>query len=279
MTTPGRGPRPEPGGVLGLAGAPNARDLGGLPTADGSRVRPGVLVRTGALGRLTDRDLAVLAPLRVSLLLDLRHGSEIAAAPPDRLPAGWAADVRHVPLFDPEHPVFTFVSAVLLGHDTAGYPGLRAEGSPAAMTAIYRWFVADPRARDGFATAVRAIADAGGAPVLYHCSAGKDRTGWLTAILLTALGAEPSTVVTDYLATNDLSRESNVKLVNAMRAKGLAVDPAVLGPVLEAREAYLAAAYDEVAERFGDMDGYLRAGLGLTDTTLRTLRKNLLREP
>jgi protein-tyrosine phosphatase len=182
-------------------------------------------------------------------------------------------------VFDPAHPVFTFVSAVLLGHDTTGYAGLREEGTPAAMTAIYRWFVADPGARSSFAAALRAIAEAGGAPVLFHCSAGKDRTGWLSAVLLTALGVDRDTVFEDYLANNDLARGTNASLLDAMRAKGLPADPAILGPVLEAREDYLAAAYREVTERFGDMDGYLRTGLGLGDDTLNMLRKSLLHGP
>jgi protein-tyrosine phosphatase len=71
---------------LGLVGAPNARDLGGLPVAGGRRVRRGVLLRSGAPGRLVDRDLDVLAGLRLALVMDLRHESEIALAPGDRLP-------------------------------------------------------------------------------------------------------------------------------------------------------------------------------------------------
>jgi protein-tyrosine phosphatase len=278
---------PAPAG-LGLVGAPNARDLGGHVTVDGRRVRPGVLLRAGALGRLADRDVAALDRLRLSVVIDLRDASEIRHAPPDRLPGDGLRDgsrdgagpvVRHIPLFDPAHPVFTYLSAVLLGHDTAAYAGLREEGTPGAMTAVYRWFAADARARAGLAEAVRAIADAAGAPVLFHCSAGKDRTGWLAAILLEALGVDRATVVADYLATNALARAASTSLMNAMRARGLPADPAILGPVLEAREAYLAAAYEEVAGRFGDMGAYLRTGLGLTEDTLATLRENLLYEP
>ena len=131
---------------LGLVGAPNARDLGGLVTADGWRVRPGILLRAPALGRLADRDVAVLAGLGPAYVVDLRDASEIADAPPDRLPAAPAPVVRHLPLFDPRHPVFTYLSAVLQGHHGEGYQGLREQGTPTAMCAVYRWLVADPRA-------------------------------------------------------------------------------------------------------------------------------------
>jgi len=258
---------------LGLAGAPNARDLGGLPVGAGRRVRGGVLLRTGALGRLADDDVAALARLGLKVVVDLRHDSEIRLAPPDRLPAG--IRTRHIPLFDADHPMFTYLAAVLLGRDDAGYPGLEIEGTPDAMTAVYRWFVADAGARRSLGAAVRVVADAAGAPVLFHCSAGKDRTGWLTAILLTALGADEDTIRADYLASNDFARAANAALVARRRARGLRADPAVLGPVLEAREDYLAAAYDEVARRYGDMDGYLRDGLGLDEGTRTALRGRL----
>jgi protein-tyrosine phosphatase len=261
---------------LGLVGAPNARDLGGLATADGRTVRSGVLLRSGALGRLADRDVDVLAGLGVAYVVDLRDGSEIAAAPADRLPVRPAPVVRHLPVFDPRHPVFTYLSAVLQGHRGEGYEGLRAQGTPAAMLAVYRWFVADPGARAGLAAAVRTVLDAGGAPVLYHCSAGKDRTGWLSAVLLEALGVPRDAAVADYLATNDYSRSVNTALLDAMRARGRYVDAEELAPVFEAREEYLAAAYAGVAERFGDMAGYLRTGLGLATGEIDRLGELLL---
>jgi len=93
--------------TLGLVGAPNARDLGGLPTADGRRVRSGVLYRASALGRLADQDVAALGRLRLSCVVDLRDSSEIRVAPADRLPAEPGPAVRHSPLFDPRPPGFT----------------------------------------------------------------------------------------------------------------------------------------------------------------------------
>jgi protein-tyrosine phosphatase len=262
--------------TLGLVGAPNARDLGGLPTADGRRVRTGVLYRSSALGRLADQDVAALGRLRLSCVVDLRDSSEIQVAPADRLPTGPGQAVRHIPLFDPQHPVFTYLSAVLLGHRGTGYEGLRAQGTPAAMLHVYRWFVADAGARATIAAAVRVILAAGGAPVLFHCSAGKDRTGWLSAVLLETVGVPRDVVVEDYLSTNDYARSGTTAVMNAMRARGMAVDPAELLPVFEAREEYLAAAYGEVAERFGDLAGYVRDGLGLTGEELDTLRRLLV---
>jgi protein-tyrosine phosphatase len=259
---------------LSLVGAPNARDLGGIVTADGRRLRQGVLLRAGALGRLTDGDVAKLAERKLACVIDLRDASEINTAPPDRLPADSTPRVRHIPVFDPDHPVFTYVSAVLMGHDVAAVAPV--DGSPGAMVALYRWMVADAGARAGFAAAVRVIAEAGAEPLLFHCSAGKDRTGWLSAIVLSLLGVDRDTIVADYLATNDYSRPTHVAIMDAMRAKGRVAHPEVLLPLFEARLEYLTAAYDEVERVFGDMDRYVRDGLDMDDDTVKMLGDLLL---
>ncbi|KAB1943267.1 tyrosine-protein phosphatase [Micromonospora sp. ALFpr18c] len=256
-----------------MVGAPNARDLGGLPGADGRRVRAGRLIRTPALGRLTDEDLPVLAKLGPVCVVDLRDGSEIAVAPSDRLVG--EPRVVHLPVHDPEHPVFTYVSAVLLGHDLDAYAELAREGTAGAMAEIYRWFVTGESARVGFAEAVRLASRPENLPLVYHCSAGKDRTGWLTVILLTALGVDEATIRAEYLRNNALTASLRAVIVEAMRRQPELDVEAVL-PVLEVRAGYLDAGYDEVRRVHGSFDGYLRDGLGLTDDDLTALRAQLL---
>ena len=197
-----------------LSGAPNARDLGGLVGADGRTVRAGALIRASGLGRLVDDDLPTLGKLDLSCVVDLRSANEIEVAPPDRL-AG-EPRVVHIPIHDPQHPVFTYVSAVMLGHDLAAYEALAREGTTGAMEAIYRWFVASPAAIEAFTRAVRTIAEPDNLPLLFHCSAGKDRTGWLSVILLTALGVDAAAIRADYLRTNDLADGVNESIMGAM---------------------------------------------------------------
>jgi protein-tyrosine phosphatase len=260
---------------LGLTGAPNARDLGGWPAGEGTgTVRFGLVYRAPALGRLTDQDIDRLDRCGLTDLLDLRHGSEIDVAPPDRLPAG--PQVAHIPVFDPAHPVFTYVSAVLLGHDVSASADLGTAGTPGAMRGIYRWFVASPAARAGFATAMHRIADATG-PLLFHCSAGKDRTGWLAAVLLSALGADPGTIRADYLLTNELSAAGNEAIIAALASRR-GIDPDLLRPVLAAAPEYLDEAFHQVTGDYGSMDGYLRVGLGLDERAIERLRTRLLEQ-
>jgi protein-tyrosine phosphatase len=257
-----------------LSGAPNARDLGGLVGAGGRTVRAGALIRASGLGRLVDDDLPTLSKLDLSCVVDLRSADEIAVAPPDRL-AG-EPRVVHIPIHDPQHPVFTYVSAVMLGHDLSAYEALAREGTTGAMEAIYRWFVASPAAVEAFTRAVRTIAEPGNLPLLFHCSAGKDRTGWLSVILLTALGVDAAAIRADYLRTNDLADDVNESIMGAMLVRRPGLDLEAIRPVLEARETYLDAAYDEVARRHGDMDTYLRDALGIDDQLKADLRDRLL---
>jgi protein-tyrosine phosphatase len=237
-------------------------------------VRAGTLIRSGALGRLTDGDLPVLARLGVACVLDLRYAEEIAAAPANRL-AG-APRLVHVPVHDAGNPVFTYVAEVLLGHDPAGFEGLARQGTPGAMAQIYRWFVSGAPARAGFGAAVRLAARPENLPLLFHCSAGKDRTGWLTVILLTALGVDEAAIRADYLRSNELTESLREVILAAMRARRPGLDVAAVRPVLEVRAEYLDAAYDEVRRAYGSFDRYLRAGLGLDDEVLAALRTHLL---
>ncbi len=263
------------GRALGLAGAPNARELGGLAGADGRAVRRGALVRSGALARLTEDDLPVLAELSLTCLVDLRHGTEIAQSPTRRLPKP-VPRVLHAPVYDDRHSVFSYVTALLNGDDLSRYADLAAQGAPGAMAAIYRWFVTGEEARASFAAACRALADPANVPALFHCSVGKDRTGWLTAILLTALGVDDEAIRVDYLQTNEATAEAQQRLLELLAERRPGADPEAIRPLLQAWPAYLDAAYAEVARQFGSFQAYLRAGLGLDHQTLEALRTNLL---
>lgn len=262
-------------GTLGLAKAANARDLGGLVTASGRMVRRGLLYRAGALNRLNDEDVAALARLRLAHVVDFRHSEEIELDGADRLPPG--CKVVSLPIFDPEHDAFTAISLALrAAKDGLGPEALAPSlgNTTAAMLDIYRWFVTGAAARQTYATVVRMVATAGSLPLLFHCSAGKDRTGWLAAVLLHALGVDRDTIVADYLRTNEL----NAPVVERALAKlnGWLPDPAAIRPLFEARVEYLHAAFDEAEAAYGGMDGYLRDGLAIDADTVAALRATLL---
>jgi protein-tyrosine phosphatase len=259
---------------MGLEKAPNARDLGGYVGADGRRVRRGVLYRADALHRLSDADLAALASLKLSCLIDMRSPHEVQSVGQDRLPTPAPAQLISLPLHDPEEKIFVSVG-VLLGRSAATeLPVGDSENAAHLMRQLYRWFVSSTLARQTFAAAVRFIADDEALPLMFHCTAGKDRTGWLSAIVLTALGVDRDQVIADYLVTEQLNAASNEYLLTVL-AKRLP-DPRAALPLLQARLEYVEAAFAEADAIFGGMDGYLRDGLELDESTLAALRSNLL---
>ena len=217
---------------LGLEKAPNARDLGGYLGAQGRRVRRGQLFRADSLHRLSEADLAVLAQLKLSCVIDMRSPGEVISVGADRLPTPPPAQLVSLPLYDPAEKIFVGVG-VLLGRSTAAeLPVGDSASAVHLMRELYRWFVRSPLARQTFAAAVRLIADDEALPVLFHCTGGKDRSGWLSAILLSALGVDRAQVIEDYLRTEELNAASNEFLL--ARFSRRLPDPQVALPLLQA---------------------------------------------
>ncbi|MFC1417881.1 tyrosine-protein phosphatase [Streptacidiphilus cavernicola] len=266
---------PETARALGLSAAPNGRDLGGYRTADGRTVRRGLALRADALSRLTDPDVELLGGLGVRTVVDLRGLNEVAQNGDDRLPEG--ARLVPLPVYSPEHDIYLSLREVLAGQDAVAQQALLGNGgAERIMAGMYRWFVTDPGIRALFAAAVRLAADPDAAPVLFHCTAGKDRTGWTAAVLLTALGVDRDTVYADYLLTNERSAALTERVMEVFRTNAVMEDPGLMMPVIRAEAAYLDAAFDAVAEGWPSFDAFLAEGLGLDAATLAALRKNLL---
>ncbi|MFD8750471.1 tyrosine-protein phosphatase [Kitasatospora sp. NPDC059577] len=278
------GPRnwaPEPEGTelvgrsLGLRWAVNARDLGGYRAADGRKLRRGVALRSDGLNHVTAEDLGPLGALGLRRVVDLRSADEVRDAGPDRLPDG--VTMHHLPLQATDFDIYLMIRDALGDSSPQRQRALLGEGRAGAMmTGLYRWFVTDPVARERFAALLRLLAAPEGTPLLFHCSAGKDRTGWAAALLLTALGVDRETVLADYLLTNERSAPVVDRVLADLAARGLMREPELLLPVFRADRDYLDAAFAEVEAGWGGFDPFWREGLGLDDDVLTGLRVNLL---
>jgi len=259
-----RPPGGSPDGALGeellrLGSADNFRDLTGpgLRTADGRRLRPGLVYRSNELA-LSDEDVAQVTRLGVTAVLDLRHADEIALHPDVAVPgATWEhLEVPGIPM-----------EAVATLDDRSRADGL--------MHDVYRGFVRHPGARAAFATLLRRMATAD-APLVFHCTAGKDRTGWAAALALTACGVPEDAVRADYLVSNERSHGTREKYLGMVR-EHLGEDKVeVYERVLVADERYLDTALSAVADDYGSLPGYLTEGLGLDGGTLDALRGRLV---
>jgi protein-tyrosine phosphatase len=251
-----------------LDGADNVRDLGGYRSSDGLAVVPGLLFRADGLNRLSDTDISRLAGLRT--VIDLRTRDEVLDLGPDRLPSG--AVLASFPVSGGD---LSWVYDLVSSGDFAEQRRSLGDGRAAEfMAGTYRGFVADPRQRTAFAGALHVLGSF--PPVLFHCTGGKDRTGWLAVVLLLALGVPFGPVMSDYMASNEYLRGSYERLRGELVKAGLLADPELLRPVMEVHPGYLEAALDEASRVYGSFESYLVRGLGLSEIPLRRLRNALL---
>ena len=225
---------------LNLAGASNFRDLGGYPTPDGRTVRWRQIFRSNHLGHLTDDDISVMRGLGVRSAFDFRGAEERTAA------QCCMSDIAVHSL-----PVEPTVVAALRAIAASGTP-LTTDHAVEVMRDSYRSYVQGntPRYRTLFAHLLEDRA-----PLVIHCTAGKDRTGFACALILHTLGVPDDIISEDYLLTNRFYRRdpnSGSDLPDEVKQ--------VLGSV---QASFLAAAFEAIDADYGDLESYLRDGLGL----------------
>lgn len=246
--------KPEPP-LLGeqqvaFEGAPNFRDLGGYLTRDGRRLRTGMLYRSGSLAHLTDADLERLATLKLRTVYDFRTPAEVGPAP-DRLPPDSGIELVALPIGDPGVDVEDLRKRIYAGD----IEGLQLAGSYANLVLdksdIYRAWFED-------------LLDTRRIPGVFHCTAGKDRTGVGAALFLYALGVPRETVLQDYLASNHYLHDSIETIVwKARLASRFKVDGDRLRALLGVNEGLLENAFEAIEARYGSLDRYLEQALGL----------------
>lgn len=249
-----------------LRNAPNFRDLGGIRTADGRQVRHGCIYRSGVLDQLDDDDLATIARLGIRTIVDVRSPDEVDARP-NRLPPDHTIDVVHLSITDVSAAPMTILERIERG-DTEG---LGATMLVQGNDSFVRRFL------DRFAAVVQILADPDRWPVVVHCTAGKDRTGFAIACLLWAAGAGDEAVVADYLRTNEHLAARHAQSLAHAATRIDDVEP--LKAMMEVRAEYIAAARAAIDEVYGTTDAFVRDGLGLDRAALARLRDALLEPP
>lgn len=251
--------------VLPLAGVSNFRDLGGYRTAEGRYVQWGKLYRSPELSDLTPDDLHYLDSLHLRQICDLRDSDEVAAMPsPPLAPAVHS----HIPLVE------------MLGRDVMRQPGDVTGGGGLPASEPGQLLIDMNRSLVHSTAGIRSIFDhllaENGAPLLFHCTAGKDRTGLVAALLLLTLGVPKDTVMTDYLLTN---RYLNTGVLRAKTAAKLGtgkISNEALDAVWEARSQYLEAAFAEIERESGDVSRFVTESLGLSADEIAGLKDKLL---
>jgi protein-tyrosine phosphatase len=261
----------EPSTRIAIATAPNLRDIGGWPTEEGGRIRTGLVYRSAELNRLRDADLAAFAKLNVRTVFDLRTAAE-ATRQPDTLPGDTATVLLDV-LADSSQAAPAELHQIL--DDPALAQELLGDGKAEGMMAsAYRDMVSLPSALAAYGQLYSSLAEQSQRPALYHCTAGKDRTGWATAALLMLLGVPDEVVMEEYLLTNTELLPVLRPITDQFEQRG--GDPHLLTRILGVQSAYLEAAVDEMRSRFGSVESYVSEGLGVASDAQSALRDALV---
>src|SRR5437588_8077047 len=252
---------------LPLEGAKNFRDLGGYRTSDGHYVRWGQAYRSNHLVNLTAKDSEYLGSLGIRLVCDVRSDGERARAPDHW--TGNAPEFFAVPIGS---NLFTAPTADDLKRRVATINSGTKDSVRAYDYAI--------EYAGQYAKILKRIA-AGDLPVVEHCTAGKDRTGVFSAILLTALGVPRDTVIQDYVLSNQyLLAPDTIETTTAdlQRAFGLAEAPDIstVKTIMTAKPETLEATFDKIDKTYGSFGNYLRDALKLSASELTNLRERLL---
>lgn len=258
------------GSVITIA-LPNGRDLGGMPLAGGAILRPNVLLRSAAPA--SPEATASVGALGITHVVDLRTDAE-RVEQPNRLPEHVRTVVADV-LADAPYDAAANVgrlAARALASSTAP-EGLANRDLRAIMLSSYRDFVLLPSGRRASAQVLRLLADDSAGPVLIHCTAGKDRTGWIVALVLQMLGAAEADITADYLASGPAVMEMFRGLTAHVPQAEQALE--LLAPMLHVERPYLDAALDAATLQYGSLDAYVRDGLAIDDATIAAVRARL----
>jgi protein-tyrosine phosphatase len=249
METSGRtGP---PDRRISVPGTANLRDVGGYPAAGGGTVRWRTLLRSDALNRLGDVGRAALAGLGLRTVIDLRTDGEVAVAPSALDAAG--ARTFHVPLF----------SEAAIGR------------LPSELSAVYEYMIDE--CGGPIATAIGRLSAVGALPGLVHCTAGKDRTGLVIALILEVIGVPDDVITADYaLSSSHLDPEvaGAIQRIRAVGGAGQWIDLGALGSPPQVIDTALA----RIRDRSGSVTGYLLDN-GLTRRDIEALRAALVAPP
>ena len=243
--------------VVALKQLPNARDLGGHRGAGGQQVKPGWVLRSAA--PTTAEHSAAISQLAITTVVDFRTDAE-RIGQPLMLPAEVATVHLDILADEPDD------GPASLGRMAAGAPpadpdSITPDLTRGIMLDAYRTFALLPGARQRYGQLLASLLTPAPGPTLLHCTAGKDRTGWATALILLSLGVDRDDVMADYLASADEVAALLEPIRRKVAEHGGNVD--AVDMVLSVREEYLDTALIAMTEEYGSLSEYLTAGLGL----------------
>jgi len=243
-----------------LQGAVNFRDIGGYKTKDGRQVKWGKIYRSAEINNLTNTDLTKLETLSIHYVLDFRGPAEFNVAP-DKIPNG--AIRISLPAGSEE-----------VGDRTKMMQQMSKAASGDSIMLPFYTNIESFSKRYGpvFTTLLNNSKDSA---VVIHCTAGKDRTGIGSALILYALGVDEKSIMADYLASN-YYRQSDVDRMKKILIDMYHMKEEVVMDVMGVKEKYLSATFDAIKSKYGSIDNFLENEIGLTKAKREQLQQNFL---
>ncbi len=252
---------------LPFDGAHNFRDLGGYKTVDGREIRRGLLYRSDKLSDLSERDEQYLERLDIRRIVDFRSETERSESP-NRIAPDSSIAIVNKPI-DVDAAAVDLLAERITASDTsvAEMAQLLIDANRQMVeefTPVYRDYMQE-------------LLQEGNYPTVFHCTAGKDRTGLAAALVLSAVGVPRETIMQDYLATNAYTADYIERMVTLIKVGSLfQANTEAVRALFAVDERYLGEAFAAIDEHYGSMDNYLAEGLGLGDTERQQLRHILL---
>ena len=245
---------------LDFEGIENVRDLGGMLRVDGAKIRPGLLLRTGRLGKATDADVARLTDMGLAAIVDFRDESEVHRSPDRDVPGAAYHNLPALPnLADNFRPV-----------DDPTYTAAEVHKD---FRRIYRILAQSNESQEAYAAFFRILLASEGRPVLWHCTQGKDRTGVAALLLLTALGIDETTIYRDYLLTNEFT-QATLDAFDDMEDPPFTRD--IAREVFLVFEDNLRLCQNCIELEYGSVMNYLELALGVGPDEIETLERYYL---
>jgi protein-tyrosine phosphatase len=242
--------------MVKLQGAINFRDIGGYATKDGKHIKWGKIYRSAALDKLTETDIQKVQQLAIARVADFRGPYEVKAAP-DRLPVG--AIRISLPAGSEQVGDSNYMKHVV--------QQMRNDSFLISFYSITTPF--KERYRPLFLQLLTLNKDSA---LLFHCTAGKDRTGIAAALVLYALGVDEKTIMQDYLATNYYRAAENERMIKMM-VKAYGMDETTARNMMAAREEYLQATFTAIKTQFNSIDNFLSQEIGLSSNDIKKLKE------
>lgn len=259
---------------INLEGVGNARELGGYVGDNGRAVKRGVLLRTADLSRATSNDIQRLQDVySLATVIDLRMNMEIYAAPDPQIPG--AVNI-HCGIMDEEAMMKQARNVA-----SADKVDLLIQAVKAGIVndKLYISFLSGNQGKEGYSRMFRELeALPEGRSLLFHCTQGKDRTGCAAMLILSALGVDEDTIMSDYVLTNTFNAkliESERKMLEARGYSGEELDK-IMKAMDEVDPQYMINALEWIKANYSSVTGYITKELGVTDSQLDALKEKFL---